>query len=52
MVKSAENQMRSNLELLPVIDAKRRPRYISAQQKYETGATCSASEAKSTFSNI
>ena len=33
MVKSAENRMRSNLELLPVINAKRRPRYISALKK-------------------
>ena len=30
MVKSAENWMRSNLELLPVINVKSRPRYISA----------------------
>jgi hypothetical protein len=30
MVKSAENRMRSNLELLPVINVKSRPRYISA----------------------
>ena len=29
MVKSAENRMRSNLELLPVIHVKSRPRYIS-----------------------
>ena len=29
MVKSAENRMRSNLELRPVINAKSRPRYIS-----------------------
>jgi hypothetical protein len=29
-VKSAENRMRSNLELLPVINVKSRPRYISA----------------------
>jgi hypothetical protein len=27
MVKSAENRMRSNLELLPVINVKSRPRY-------------------------
>jgi hypothetical protein len=32
MVKSAENWMRSNLELLPVINVKSRPRYISAQK--------------------
>jgi hypothetical protein len=30
MVKSAESRMRSNLELLPVINAKSRPQYISA----------------------
>jgi hypothetical protein len=30
MVKSAKNRMRSNLELLPVINVKSRPRYISA----------------------
>ena len=30
MAKSAENRMRSNLELLPVINDKSRPRYISA----------------------
>jgi hypothetical protein len=30
MVKSAENRMHSNLELLPVIHVKSRPRYISA----------------------
>ena len=29
-VKSAENRMHSNLELLPVINVKSRPRYISA----------------------
>ena len=29
-VKSAENRIRSNLELLPVINVKSRPRYISA----------------------
>ena len=29
MVKSAENRMRSTLELLPVINVKSRPRYIS-----------------------
>jgi hypothetical protein len=33
MVKSAENRMRSILELLPVINVKRRPRYISALKK-------------------
>ena len=33
MVKSAENRMRSNLELLPVINVKSRPRYISALKK-------------------
>jgi hypothetical protein len=33
MVKSAENRMRSNLELLPVINVKSRPRYISALTK-------------------
>ena len=33
MVKSAENRMRCNLELLPVINVKSRPRYISALQK-------------------
>ena len=33
MVKSAENWMRSNLELLPVINVKSRPRYISALKK-------------------
>jgi hypothetical protein len=33
MVKSAENRMRSNLELLPVINVKSRPQYISAQKK-------------------
>ena len=32
MVKSAENQRRSNLELLPVMNVKSRPRYISAQK--------------------
>jgi hypothetical protein len=32
MVKSAENRMRSNLELLPVINVKSHPRYISAQK--------------------
>jgi hypothetical protein len=32
MVKSAENRMRSNLELLPVMNVKSRPRYISAQE--------------------
>ena len=30
MVKSAENRMRSNLELLPVMNVKSRPQYISA----------------------
>ena len=33
MVKSAENRMRSNLELFPVINVKSRPRYISALKK-------------------
>jgi hypothetical protein len=33
MVKSAENRMRSNLELLPVINVKSRPQYISALKK-------------------
>jgi hypothetical protein len=33
MTKSAENRMRSNLELLPVINVKSRPRYISALNK-------------------
>ena len=33
MVKSADNRMRSNLELLPVINVKSRPRYISALKK-------------------
>jgi hypothetical protein len=33
MVKSAENRMRSNLELLPVINVKSRPRYVSALTK-------------------
>jgi hypothetical protein len=33
MVKSAENRMRSNLERLPVINVKSRPRYISALNK-------------------
>jgi hypothetical protein len=33
MVKSAENRMRSNLELLPVINIKSRPRYILALKK-------------------
>jgi hypothetical protein len=33
MVKSAENRMRSNLELLPVINVKSRSRYISTLQK-------------------
>ena len=32
-VKSAENRMRSNLELLPVINVKSRPRYISVLKK-------------------
>jgi hypothetical protein len=32
MHKSAEHWMRSNLELLPFINGKSRPRYISAQQ--------------------
>jgi hypothetical protein len=33
MVKSAENRMRSNLELLPVMNVKSRPQYISALKK-------------------
>ena len=33
MVKSAENRMRNNLELFPVINVKRRPRYIAALKK-------------------
>jgi hypothetical protein len=33
MVKSAGNRMHSNLELLPVINVKSRPRYISALKK-------------------
>ena len=33
MVKSAENRMHSNFELLPVINVKNRPRYISALNK-------------------
>ena len=33
MAKSAENWMRSNLELLPVINVKSCPRYISALKK-------------------
>ena len=33
MVKSAENRMRSNLELLSVINVKSRPRYISTLRK-------------------
>jgi hypothetical protein len=33
MVKSAENRMRCNLELLSVINVKSRPRYISALKK-------------------
>ena len=33
MVKSAENRMRSNLELVPVMKVKSRPRYISALKK-------------------
>ena len=33
MVKSAEIRMRSNLELLPVINVKSRSRYISALKK-------------------
>jgi hypothetical protein len=32
MVKSAENRMHSNLELIPVINVKSRPRYISAHK--------------------
>jgi hypothetical protein len=33
MAKSAKNRMRSNLELLPVINVKSRPQYISALKK-------------------
>ena len=33
MAKSAENRMRSNMELLPVINVTSRPRYISALNK-------------------
>jgi hypothetical protein len=33
VIKSAENRIRSNLELLPVMNAKSRPRYISALNK-------------------
>jgi hypothetical protein len=33
MAKFAENRMRSNLELLSVINVKSRPRYISALKK-------------------
>jgi hypothetical protein len=33
MVKSAENRMRSNLELLPNINVKSRPLYMSALKK-------------------
>jgi hypothetical protein len=33
MVKSAEHRMRSNLELLPVMNDKSRPHYISALKK-------------------
>jgi hypothetical protein len=33
MVKSAENRMRSNLELLPVMNVKSRLQYISALKK-------------------
>ena len=33
MDKSAENRMRSNLELLPVINVKSRPRFILALKK-------------------
>ena len=33
MVKSAEKRMHSNLELVPVINVKSRPRYISALKK-------------------
>jgi hypothetical protein len=43
MVKSAENRMCSNLELLPVINVKSRPRYISAQ-KISTLFWCTESE--------
>jgi hypothetical protein len=32
-VVTIENRMRSNLELLPVINVKSRPRYISALKK-------------------
>jgi hypothetical protein len=34
MAKSAENRMRSNLELLPVMNVKSRPQYISALKKW------------------
>jgi hypothetical protein len=37
MVKSAENRMHSNVELLPVINVKNRPRYISALNKVVPG---------------
>ena len=33
MVKSAENRMHSNLELLPVMNVNSRPQYISALKK-------------------
>jgi hypothetical protein len=33
MDKSAENRMRSNLELLPVMNVKIRPQYFSALKK-------------------
>jgi hypothetical protein len=33
MVKSAENRMRSNLEILPLMNVKSRPPYISALNK-------------------
>ena len=33
VITSAENRMHSNLELLPVVNVKRRPQYISALQK-------------------
>ena len=37
MVKSAENRMRSNLELLPVMNVKSRLQYISALKKVVSG---------------
>jgi hypothetical protein len=33
MFKSAENRLHSNLELLPVMNVKSRPQYISALKK-------------------